>query len=48
MAGIKDIGQSNQWRAGLTLKLSSFSFTYAVGTHADLGITHKIGIEINE
>lgn len=46
LAGMKGLGKTNQWRAGLTLSKSCFSFTYALGDHQDLGLTHKISISI--
>lgn len=46
LAGIKELGKTNQWRAGLTFSKSCFSLTYALGDHQDLGLTHHLSISM--
>ena len=41
--GVKDLTSTRQYRLGLDLKLSKIGFTYAFGSHSELGITHKAG-----
>jgi hypothetical protein len=42
--GIHDLGDTNQFRAGSTLKFNSWRLNYAYGRHGVLNDSHKVGV----
>ena len=46
-AGIRDIGQTNQYRAGAMIKIDDVSVSYAYGSHLYLSESHKVGVAID-
>jgi hypothetical protein len=44
--GIRDLGKTNQLRAGLSVFLQSMTIFYSFGMHSDLGDSHKLGLSI--
>ena len=44
--GLRDVGKSNQLRAGASLNLDSFEVHYSYGSHVELGDSHKLGMTV--
>ena len=44
--GIRDVGMSNQFRAGSSMNINSLNMHYSYGHHVVLGDSHKLGMTV--
>jgi len=47
LGGVKDITGNQSWRLGLSLNLGKVTWNYAYSQHVDLGVIHKLAVEVN-